>query len=96
MAFQRQHTAISTCYDGAKEYLESIDFKVVLKASGLAAGKGVIIPDTKDDALKGLKQIMCEFGVAGNEIVIEKFLECDELRTLTFSDGMTFKSMPPA
>ncbi|KUJ16250.1 phosphoribosylamine-glycine ligase [Mollisia scopiformis] len=87
-----------TSYDTAKQYLESIDFKVVLKASGLAAGKGVIIPDTKDEGLTALKQIMCEheFGDAGNEIVIEEFLEGDELSILTFSDGITFKSMPPA
>ncbi|TVY16707.1 Bifunctional purine biosynthetic protein ADE1 [Lachnellula arida] len=87
-----------TNYETAREYLENVDFRVVLKASGLAAGKGVIIPETKDDALKALREIMLEqqFGDAGNEVVIEEFLEGDELSILTFSDGFTFKSMPPA
>ncbi|TVY43581.1 Bifunctional purine biosynthetic protein [Lachnellula occidentalis] len=87
-----------TDYDTARQYLESVNFKVLLKASGLAAGKGVIIPETKEDALKALRKIMLEqqFGDAGNEVVIEEFLEGDELSILTFSDGVTFKSMPPA
>lgn len=84
-----------TDYETAREYLEDVDLRVVLKASGLAAGKGVIIPENKDDALKALREIMLEqqFGDAGNEIVIEEFLEGDELSILTFSDGFTFKSM---
>ncbi|TVY38208.1 Bifunctional purine biosynthetic protein [Lachnellula subtilissima] len=87
-----------TDYEIARKYLEGIDFKVVLKASGLATGKGVIIPETKDDALKAIREIMLEqqFGDAGNEVVIEEFLEGDELSILNFSDGVTFKSMPPA
>lgn len=70
----------------------------MLKASGLAAGKGVIIIENKEETLAALKQIMIEhqFGDAGNEVVIEEFLEGDELSILTFSDGTTFKSMPPA
>jgi phosphoribosylamine--glycine ligase/phosphoribosylformylglycinamidine cyclo-ligase len=85
-------------YEDAKKYLNSIDHSVVLKASGLAAGKGVIIPTTKQEALDALKEIMLdkEFGSAGDEIVIEEFLEGDELSILSFSDGFTIKSLPPA
>lgn len=70
---------------------------MVLKASGLA-GKGVIIPETQEEALAVLKEIMVvhAFGDAGHEVVVEEFLEGQELSILTFSDGVTFKSMPPA
>lgn len=87
-----------TDYEDAKKYLDSVDHNVVLKASGLAAGKGVLIPETKEEAHKGLKEIMLdrEFGDAGNEVVIEEFLEGDELSVLSFSDGYTIKSLPPA
>ncbi|KAI4686357.1 uncharacterized protein J4E84_005634 [Alternaria hordeiaustralica] len=85
-------------YDDAKAYLDSISHNVVIKASGLAAGKGVIIPQTKGEAHAALKDIMLtrEFGTAGDEVVIEEFLEGDELSILTFSDGRTIKSLPPA
>jgi phosphoribosylamine--glycine ligase/phosphoribosylformylglycinamidine cyclo-ligase len=85
-------------YEVAKNYLDSIDHNVVLKASGLAAGKGVIIPTTKQEAQDALKEIMLdkEFGSAGDEVVIEEFLEGDELSILSFSDGYTIKSLPPA
>jgi phosphoribosylamine--glycine ligase/phosphoribosylformylglycinamidine cyclo-ligase len=85
-------------YESAKKYLDSIDHNVVLKASGLAAGKGVIIPSNKEEAHAGLKEIMLdkEFGSAGDEIVIEEFLDGDELSFLTFSDGYTIRSLPPA
>jgi len=85
-------------YEGAKKYLDSISHNVVIKASGLAAGKGVIIPQTKEEAQDALKEIMLdkEFGAAGDEVVIEEFLEGDELSILSFSDGMTIKSLPPA
>lgn len=67
--------------------MHTISHRVVLKASGLAAGKGVILPETKEEALTSLREIMLEkkFGDAG-----------DELSILTFSDGISFKSMPPA
>jgi phosphoribosylamine--glycine ligase/phosphoribosylformylglycinamidine cyclo-ligase len=85
-------------YEQAKKYLTSVDHNVVLKASGLAAGKGVIIPTTKQEAQNGLKEIMLdkEFGAAGDEVVIEEFLEGDELSILSFSDGYTIRSLPPA
>jgi phosphoribosylamine--glycine ligase/phosphoribosylformylglycinamidine cyclo-ligase len=85
-------------YEEARKYLDSINHNVVLKASGLAAGKGVIIPTTKQEAQDALKEIMLdkEFGSAGDEIVIEEFLEGDELSILSFSDGYTIRSLPPA
>lgn len=82
---------------------------MVIKADGLAAGKGVIIPATKDEAKKALKEMMLEkvFGEAGNaiqriylqigdEVVIEEFLEGDEISILAFSDGYTIIPLPAA
>ncbi len=85
-------------YEQASSYLCSVSHNVVIKASGLAAGKGVIIPQSKDEAQAALKDIMLnkEFGAAGDEVVIEEFLEGDELSILSFSDGYTIKSLPPA
>ncbi|RCK56117.1 Bifunctional purine biosynthetic protein ADE1 [Candida viswanathii] len=73
----------------AKEHIESVDYKIVLKADGIAAGKGVLIPETKEEALQGLNEIMVDknFGDAGDEIVIEEFLEGDELSILTITDA---------
>ncbi|KAI5804033.1 phosphoribosylglycinamide synthetase [Peziza echinospora] len=87
-----------TDYNEARAYIDSINHNVVIKASGLAAGKGVIIPTTKEEAHAGLKEIMADrvFGDAGDEVVIEEFLEGDELSILTFSDGYTTVSLPPA
>jgi phosphoribosylamine--glycine ligase / phosphoribosylformylglycinamidine cyclo-ligase len=85
-------------YEAARKYLDSISHDVVIKASGLAAGKGVIIPATKEEAQKALREIMLDrqFGDAGNEVVIEEYLDGDELSILTFCDGYSIKSLPPA
>lgn len=85
-------------YDAATKYLDTIDHDVVIKADGLAAGKGVIIPQTKEEARQALKDIMLtrEFGDAGNSVVIEEFLEGEECSILTFSDGEVIASLPPA
>ncbi|KAH9900620.1 phosphoribosylamine--glycine ligase [Xylariomycetidae sp. FL2044] len=85
-------------YEKAREYLDRVQHDVVIKADGLAAGKGVIIPTSKEEAHQALKDIMQtkEFGSAGDEVVIEEFLAGDELSILTFSDGYTIKSLPPA
>ncbi|KAI9277594.1 phosphoribosylglycinamide synthetase [Sporodiniella umbellata] len=87
-----------TDYEKAKRYIESVDYKVVLKASGLAAGKGVLMPESKEEALAGLEAMMVdkEFGEAGNEVVIEECLEGEELSFLAFCDGYTVVSLPPA
>ncbi|KAL1889787.1 Bifunctional purine biosynthetic protein ADE1 [Sporothrix stenoceras] len=72
---------------------------VVIKATGIAAGKGVILPFTRTEALAALKSIMVDhdFGAeAGAEVVVEEFLDGDELSILTFCDGYTFKSLPAA
>lgn len=85
-------------YDKAVEYVQSIDHNVVIKASGIAAGKGVLIPTTKQEALDALKQVMVdkEFGSAGDEVVVEEFLEGDEISILTISDGYSFFNLPAA
>jgi phosphoribosylamine--glycine ligase/phosphoribosylformylglycinamidine cyclo-ligase len=85
-------------YEAARKYIDSIDHNIVIKASGLAAGKGVILPTSKEEAHTALKEIMLnkEFGSAGDEVVIEEFLDGDELSILTFSDGYTIRSLPPA
>jgi phosphoribosylamine--glycine ligase len=85
-------------YDEAKKYLDSISHRVVIKADGLAAGKGVLIPTNKEEAQAALKEIMLDkaFGSAGNTVVIEEFLEGHEISVLSLSDGITIKSLPPA
>jgi phosphoribosylamine--glycine ligase/phosphoribosylformylglycinamidine cyclo-ligase len=85
-------------YEPAKAYLDSVSHAVVIKASGLAAGKGVIISLSKEEAHAALKEIMLErqFGAAGDEVVIEEFLEGDEISILSFCDGETIRSLPPA
>ena len=87
-----------TSYESAKAYLDTVPHNIVLKADGLAAGKGVVIPSSKEEAYHTLEQIMLkkEFGAAGDEVVIEEFLEGDELSILSFSDGYTIRSLPPA
>ncbi|PFH56863.1 hypothetical protein XA68_15845 [Ophiocordyceps unilateralis] len=85
-------------YTDAVAYIDRVNHDVVIKASGLAAGKGVILPQTKDEAKDALRRIMVdkEFGVAGDEVVIEELLMGDELSVLTFSDGDTMMSLPLA
>ncbi|KAI9741977.1 MAG: hypothetical protein M1834_000366 [Cirrosporium novae-zelandiae] len=85
-------------YESARVYIDTVDHDIVIKASGLAAGKGVLIPTSKEEAHQSLKEIMLDkqFGDAGNEIVIEEFLTGDELSILSFSDGYTIRSLPPA
>ena len=85
-------------FDDAVRYIENVDSPIVIKASGLAAGKGVILPDSLDDARDALRQIMVEheFGEAGDAVVIEERLQGEEVSVLAFSDGFTVKAMPPA
>ncbi|KAH6893554.1 phosphoribosylglycinamide synthetase [Thelonectria olida] len=85
-------------YDKAVAYVEGISHDIVIKATGLAAGKGVILPQSKDEAKAALKQIMVdkEFGDAGSEVVIEELLLGDELSVLTFCDGYSTRSLPLA
>jgi len=85
-------------YEEARKYLDSVSYNVVIKATGLAAGKGVIVPSSKDEAHTALNQIIGtkELGPAGDEVVIEEYLEGQELSFLSFSDGYTIKSLPAA
>ncbi len=73
----------------AKAYLDKKDFPVVVKADGIAAGKGVIICNNKNEAEKAIDSIMVEhaFGDAGNQIVIEDFLQGEEASFIAISDG---------
>ena len=82
-------------YEAAKAYVETCDIPVVLKADGLALGKGVLICKTRQEAQNGLKEMMLnkKFGTAGNKVVVEEFLEGPEVSALAFTDGKTIKPM---
>ena len=82
----------------AIEYLKKGSFPVVLKADGLALGKGVLICNTLEEALEGVKSIMLDkhFGSAGNKMVVEEFMTGREVSVLTFVDGKTIKPMTSA
>ncbi|MCQ2540908.1 MAG: phosphoribosylamine--glycine ligase [Lachnospiraceae bacterium] len=85
--------------DAAIEYLNTkAKFPIVLKADGLALGKGVLICNTKEEALEGVKSIMLDkqFGSAGNMMVIEEFMTGREVSVLSFCDGKTIKTMTSA
>ncbi|KAL8723366.1 MAG: hypothetical protein Q9225_000349, partial [Loekoesia sp. 1 TL-2023] len=85
-------------YAEARQHLEEVDYEVVLKVTGLAAGKGVVIPSTKGEAQNTLQKMMVDkqFGSAGDEVVIEEYLTGQELSFLSFVDGYTVKSLVPA
>lgn len=84
--------------DAALAYLEKAEFPIVLKADGLALGKGVLICNTLEDARAGVREIMLDkhFGDAGNKMVIEEFMTGREVSVLAFSDGKTIKTMTSA
>jgi phosphoribosylamine--glycine ligase/phosphoribosylaminoimidazole synthetase len=85
-------------FDEAVQYLESVDYPIVVKASGLAAGKGVILPETMDEARSTLKSILLDktFGDAGDEVVIEERLNGPEVSLMAFTDGTSVVPMLPA
>ncbi|KAF9477520.1 aminoimidazole ribonucleotide synthetase [Pholiota conissans] len=82
----------------AIEYVKTCGHRVVLKASGLAGGKGVLIPETTEEAIAGLNEIMVAniFGAAGDEVVVEELLIGPELSVLALSDGYTIVTLPAA
>ena len=85
--------------DAAIKYLETeAKFPIVLKADGLALGKGVLICNTLEEAKDGVKEIMLDkkFGSAGNEMVIEEFMTGREVSVLSFVDGKTIRTMTSA
>jgi len=85
-------------FDDAIAYLETVDYPIVIKASGLAAGKGVILPETLNEAKATLGSILVNntFGEAGNEVVIEERLSGEEVSLMAFTDGKTIVPMLPA
>lgn len=87
-----------TDYDAAIAYIDQVKHNVVIKASGLAAGKGVLLPANKEEARQAVKEVMVDkaFGAAGNEVVIEEFMEGPEASIFAFSDGTHFVCMPAA
>lgn len=84
--------------DEAIKYLETAKMPIVLKADGLALGKGVLICNALEEAKEGVKTLMLDkqFGDAGNEIVIEEFMTGREVSVLAFCDGKTIKCMTSA
>ncbi len=90
----------TTVSDPAKAYafLERASYPIVLKADGLALGKGVLICETRQEAEAGVKEIMEDrkFGDAGNQMVIEEFLTGREISVLSFTDGKTIRTMASA
>ena len=94
-------TAAYETFDSAKEalsYLESARFPIVLKADGLALGKGVLICQDLKEAKEGVKAIMLDkqFGTAGSRLVIEEFMTGREVSVLSYVDGKTIKTMTSA
>lgn len=82
----------------ALAYLENAQFPIVLKADGLALGKGVLICETLEEAKAGVRTIMEDkkFGTAGNRMVIEEFMTGREVSVLSFVDGKTIRIMSSA
>lgn len=85
-------------YDEAVRYLDSVDYPIVIKASGLAAGKGVILPETDKEAKATLEDIFVKkvFGEAGAEVVIEERMSGQEVSLMAFTDGTCVVPMLPA
>ncbi|EES73516.1 phosphoribosylamine--glycine ligase [Paenibacillus sp. oral taxon 786 str. D14] len=85
-------------YEQALKYLQSRPVPIVIKADGLAAGKGVTVAFTREEAETALKNIMVDkvFGESGSQVVIEEFLEGQEMSILSFVDGETVRPMVAA
>ncbi len=84
--------------EAALAYLRSVDFPIVLKADGLALGKGVLICNSYEEAEEGVREIMLDkkFGSAGERMVIEEYLSGREVSVLSFVDGKTVRTMTSA
>ncbi len=102
--FMRRHNLptakfeIFNDFEKAKNYAKKQLLPIVIKASGLALGKGVIICQTQKEAIKALENMMLKkvFGSSGSEVVIEEFLTGPEISIHAFSDGKNFKIFPPS
>ncbi|MBL8044982.1 MAG: phosphoribosylamine--glycine ligase [Anaerolineales bacterium] len=103
-AFMARHNIPTARYQTFTDFYQAVghlltaDYAVVIKASGLAAGKGVIVPNCNDDAEAALRHIMLdrEFGAAGDEVIIEERLAGEEVSLLAFCDGRTVKVLSAA
>lgn len=103
-AFMQRHGiptadfAVFTDLHQAQAHLEKVSDPVVIKASGLAAGKGVLLPETLEEARAALAHLMQAraFGKAGDQAIIEERLQGEEISLLAFADGHTVRPMPPA
>ena len=103
-AFMERHNIPTAAYKEVNSYeeavnaLESFDYPVVVKADGLAAGKGVVICENKEEAITALKDIMVDGSLkdAGNKVVLEEFLTGFECSLLCFTDGNTIIPMVSA
>ena len=94
-------TAAYENFDNAEDaltYLETAKMPIVLKADGLALGKGVLICNTLEEAKEGVRSIMLDkqFGTAGNRMVVEEFMTGREVSVLSYVDGKTIKTMTSA
>lgn len=101
MAQAKIRTARAKSFEKAAEamaYIEQHEIPVVIKADGLAQGKGVIIATTREQAKRAIQDCMekAVFGPAGKQVLIEQFLEGEELTIMAFTDGKTIVPMPPA
>lgn len=87
--------AVFTDVEKARAYVEEQGAPIVIKADGLAAGKGVIVAETKEQALEAVDAILKDaaFGAAGSSVVIEEFMEGEEASLLAFTDGETVRPM---
>ncbi len=102
--FMTRHNIPTAAYDvfedpeEAYAYLKNIRYPTVVKADGLAAGKGVIIADHYEEASRAIHSIMEEkvFGEAGNRVVVEEFLEGEEVSVFAITDGTSYVTLPSA
>ena len=90
--------AVFDDYDAARRHVEASPVPVVIKADGLAAGKGVVVARTRADALDALRQQMVErqFGASGDRVLVEEYLEGEEISVFAFVDGRRISSLVAA
>jgi len=88
----------NTMYENAKDYLKGKKYPCVIKADGLAAGKGVCVCNKPEEAEKAIKDIFVSkvFGSAGDSVLIEEFLEGEEISVFAITDGEHFVTLPPS
>ncbi len=102
--FMSRHRVPTAAYEvfsdptGARSYLQEISYPVVVKADGLAAGKGVFIADSYAEASRAVQAVMEDkvFGAAGSQLVIEDFLEGEEVSVFAVTDGTSYVLLPSA